>query len=183
MGRWYYYLDDGTKGDEPRGPVSLEVLVELIRTGQLSDASLVRREEGEHWAAADEHREVLELLPLDLGGLVASYLAAAALPEWPDEDWWVWEKVQRMIDAHPEVAWQIILRLVASAPSDSVLAVVAAGPLEGLICRHPREMIDRVEQRVRQDARFREAVSGVWGRSRLPSDVRARLDAIVRPVS
>jgi hypothetical protein len=60
-----------------------------------------------------------------------------------------------------------------------MLASVAAGPLEDLLCRHPSAFIDRVETRGKQDAHFRRAVSGVWGWGSMPDDVRKRLDDLL----
>jgi hypothetical protein len=40
-------------------------------------------------------------------------------------------------------------------------------------------MIDRVESRARQDARFRKAIARVWGWTRIPKEIRARLDVLV----
>jgi hypothetical protein len=40
-------------------------------------------------------------------------------------------------------------------------------------------MIDRVESRARQDARFRKAIARVWGWTRMSKDIRARLDVLV----
>ena len=69
-------------------------------------------------------------------------------------------------------------RVVDSATRDEVLAYIAAGPLENLLCRHPHAFIDRVEILATRDAHFRRALSGVWGWERMPDDVLARLDVL-----
>jgi len=46
-------------------------------------------------------------------------------------------------------------------------------------CKHADAMIDRVESRARQNARFRKAVARVWGWTRIPKEIRARLDMLV----
>jgi uncharacterized protein DUF6869 len=79
----------------------------------------------------------------------------------------------------PDGAWQITVELVARASDEDTLGYVAAGALEDLICQHPDAMIDRVGSRARQDARFRQAVARVWGWTRIPQHIRARLDMLV----
>jgi len=56
---------------------------------------------------------------------------------------------------------------------------VAAGTLEDLICKHPAAIIDRVESRATQDARFRKAIARAWGWTLIPKEIRARLDMLV----
>jgi hypothetical protein len=85
-----------------------------------------------------------------------------------------------LVTDQPEVAWTLIQELVRRATQDEVLAFIAAGPLEELICRHPYMFIDRVESLARSDPHFRWALSGVWGWSRMPEDVWARLEDMFR---
>ena len=79
----------------------------------------------------------------------------------------------------PDGAWQITVELIARASDDETPGYVAPGALEDLICGHPDAMIDRVESRAKQDVRFRKAVARVWGWTRLPRNIRARLDMLV----
>ena len=89
-----------------------------------------------------------------------------------------WDAVNELVRHDPEEAWLVVQDLVRRATRDEVLAYIAAGPLEDLLCEHPYVFIDRVETLAAQDARFRRALSGVWGWSRMPPDIVARLDAI-----
>jgi Family of unknown function (DUF6869) len=88
------------------------------------------------------------------------------------------DQLEDLIRDDPETAWSIIQELVRRATRDEVLAYIAAGPLENLLCNHPRAFIDRVEDLAAQDAHFRRALSGVWGWESMPDDVLARLDAL-----
>ncbi len=88
---------------------------------------------------------------------------------------WAWEAVEDLVRREPEHAWAAIVELVRHAPDDSVLASIAAGPLEDLLCHHPYAMIDRVEQLALEDTKFRRCVAGVWGWSRLPEGLQARI--------
>ena len=90
-----------------------------------------------------------------------------------------WERMGGLVQDAPEQAWKVIVELVRRAKRDEVLAYIAAGPLEDLLCEHPYTFIDRVEALAAADAHFKWALSGVWGESRMPDDVRARIDAIL----
>jgi hypothetical protein len=48
-----------------------------------------------------------------------------------------WDKVHEIVHDDPETGWTITLALIEAAPHDRVLANVAAGPLEDLLCRSP----------------------------------------------
>ena len=69
----------------------------------------------------------------------------------------------------------MVTRLVELSPDDRILANVAAGPLEDLLKLQPHAFIDRIEEKAREDAKFRRCVSGVWGWTSIPDDVQARL--------
>ena len=72
----------------------------------------------------------------------------------------VWEEVEDLVRTDPEAAWVVVQELVRRAARDEVLAYIAAGPLENLLCYHPHLFIDRVEALDGQDAHFRRALSG-----------------------
>lgn len=93
-----------------------------------------------------------------------------------EQTFWAWERVDDFVDNDPELAWRVITLLVEHAPSDDLLEFIAAGPLEELLRKHGEHFIDRVEERARQDERFRECLGGVWiSRGDLPADVEQRL--------
>lgn len=100
----------------------------------------------------------------------------------PSEDklFWAWEEMTDMVFNRPEEAWSIILELIAHAPSNRVLADIAAGPLEDLISRYPEQFIGRVEEQARRYPRFRLCLTGVWYGNDLPEDIR---DTIKKYVS
>ena len=90
-----------------------------------------------------------------------------------------WDQMRNLLANDPEGAWQVIQALVRRCIRDEVLAYIAAGPLEDLLCAHPLVFIDRVESLARTDLHFRRALSGVWGWERMPPEVLARIDAIL----
>ena len=80
------------------------------------------------------------------------------------EDFWA---VQQLMlgssgSADPEDAWREIRHILAQSPSDEILSVLAAGPLEDLIQYAGDDFIGRIEVAARQDPTFRELLSGVW---------------------
>lgn len=74
------------------------------------------------------------------------------------------QQIDEYVRNAPEKAWPIILALVQEAPSDSLLALVAAGPLENLLCRHGCEFIERIEAEALAHEKFRKCLRAVWGR-------------------
>jgi hypothetical protein len=89
---------------------------------------------------------------------------------------WAWERVEDFVRNDPELAWRIVNLLIDAAPSDEVLGSIAAGPLEDLLREHGSQFVDRVEERARQNERFRQCLAGVWmSRGELPEDILQRI--------
>jgi len=93
-----------------------------------------------------------------------------------DEGSWAWEQITDLVFNQPETVWPIALELIRRAPSNRILADMAAGPLEDLIRRHTDEFIDRVEDDARRDPKFRLCLTGVWYGKDLSPHVRARIE-------
>src|SRR5215467_441137 len=113
--------------------------------------------------------------------LLAGYLAhaEAVAHQRADTNFWAFKELADLIRDDPDGAWRTTVELLARASDEETLGSVAAGALEDLICAHPQAMIDRVERRAGEDARFRKAVRRVWGWTRMPKEIRERLDALV----
>ena len=79
-------------------------------------------------------------------------------------------------EAEAENCWAAILEILARNPSDQVIGMLAAGPLEDLIHGFGPIFIDRIERQARQDRQFLELLGGVW-ESSTPA-VWARIEAI-----
>jgi hypothetical protein len=75
---------------------------------------------------------------------------------------WADESLSSVIDEDPALAWTIILDLLHRAPSEGAFDIAAAGPLEDLIARHGKQMIDLIEQRMPGDEALRRALARVW---------------------
>src|SRR6478735_11655383 len=113
--------------------------------------------------------------------LIAGYLAhaEAITHDRPDTHFWAYLLLHRMVDRSPEKAWPLVLAVVQRTSDPAVLNYVAASILEYILCLHSPALVDRVETLARTDLHFRSALANVWGWSRIPADVRARLDRAV----
>ena len=85
----------------------------------------------------------------------------------PDSDeydllFWSFEKFDDVLHSDPDRAWNLVLQLVDASPSDRVLELVAAGPMEDLMDRHGKAVIDRVEGMAKKSPRFKQMLAGVW---------------------
>jgi hypothetical protein len=119
----------------------------------------------------------------DPGVLVAGWIAHAERGPKGKQYFWAWNGLYDLVHKDPEHAWPVIRKLVADAPSDRVLANVAAGPLQDLLVYHQWAFIDRLLAAAKSDARFRRCLWGSrGGSSRLDEEVRARVDQAVRGV-
>jgi|KBSMisStaDraftv2_1062788.scaffolds.fasta_scaffold42094_2 hypothetical protein len=117
--------------------------------------------------------------------LIAGYLAhaAAITHDQQDSHFWAYLRLHRMTETQPERAWPLVLAVVQRTSDPAVLNYVAADILEDILCIHATALVDRVETLAREDQHFRRALGEVWGWSRMPADVRARLDRAVGRVS
>lgn len=113
--------------------------------------------------------------------LIAAYLAhaEAVTHTRPDSHFWAYLLLHRMVERHPENAWPLVLAVIQRTSDPGVLSYVAADILEDILCIHAQGLVDRVETLARTDQHFRAALADVWGWSRMPADVRARLDRAV----
>lgn len=62
----------------------------------------------------------------------------------------------------PDQLWDIILTILHKDPPMSVLAVLAAGPLEDYLATNNEEFIVNVENRAKEDPKFASLLGGVW---------------------
>ena len=60
--------------------------------------------------------------------------------------------------------WEVVLAIARSEQdvAPEVLAVVAAGPLEDLVCKVGPDFIDRIEREAKFNRKFGYLLTGVW---------------------
>jgi Family of unknown function (DUF6869) len=91
-----------------------------------------------------------------------------------DENYWASKILDNLIRIDPESGWEIIEQIVAKTQDHAVLACIGSGPLENLLAKHGRDFVDRVVQKIREDARFAEVAASVW-QNVISDDVWLRL--------
>lgn len=79
-----------------------------------------------------------------------------------DADFWAVERFITLGHEEPGDCWKAIIGILAKSPSSTVLANVAAGPLEDLIENHGVEFVDTIETNARKNPQFRNLLGGVW---------------------
>ena len=162
MSTWYYWPDYWEPESEAQGPVSLQELIELINNSQIRDDTYVCPEGQDNWREADIVPEILAEIPIDIKGLAEMYVSAASHEKWPEELWWVWEKMFRLVDHTPQTAFEVIVQISKLNPPDEVLAYVGAAPLEDILALHGEAMIEKIEEEAKQNPILRICLAGVW---------------------
>jgi hypothetical protein len=81
------------------------------------------------------------------------------------------------IKEDPDTAWKAILEMIEISQIDASLAFVAAGPLEDLLAAYPEDFIQKVEEKARQNAKFRKCLSMVW-QNTIPEEIWQRIQKI-----
>lgn len=72
------------------------------------------------------------------------------------------DTVREWTERDPDLAWRFIELAYRSDISDFELGFVAAGALEDLLSNFGEQLFERLETAVRQEARARFMVAGVW---------------------
>ncbi len=175
--RWYY-CNAERDTEAAHGPVSLACLCELIRTNELPYDVLVSAEEppGPSWVEADTVEDILRAIPLDRERLVQEYLSygeAAA----GEENWgWASDRMLSLLEALPELAWELIVEMIERATSDNALGFLAASPLEDLLSKDGPLFLSRVEKRATESANFHRAL-GMLRRLGMTDEVWRRVQS------
>jgi hypothetical protein len=122
--------------------------------------------------------EVLSLVTVEeIAQAWLSYHARQHIPgvEDDDQDWWAVELLMDpRFSADEERIRTTLDLLIERAPSDEVLGVAAAGPLEDFLSAD-EDRLRWVERRAEESLRFREALQRVWV-SDLPLDAFMRIE-------
>ena len=79
-----------------------------------------------------------------------------------EEDFWAFEMMSFLVWEQPELAWGIILDILAADSSPRILGNLAAGPFEDLLTKYGERFIDKVEEEAQRNPMFRELLNVVW---------------------
>jgi hypothetical protein len=137
----------------------------------------------EAWRA-DRHAHATRFAPIDfpslsLPGLARVWVDLRSRP-WKDVDdnWHTLSDFERdLMESDPDRLIDLILEILKIETNAALLSYLAAGPLEDVI---DERSIARIEREAFVNEAFRVLLGGVWYSSK-PDDIRARLDAILRP--
>ncbi len=124
--------------------------------------------------------EQIKLPKPDRERLIADWIVFCNSEEGSEEyerSFWAFDQMCDWLTDDPEQCWETILAILEHTSDDKALANLAAGPLESLLSDHRLKFIERVEERSRQDAKFRWLLGGVW-KNMMPDDVWERLQAV-----
>jgi uncharacterized protein DUF6869 len=119
----------------------------------------------------------------DESNLAAVWIRLQSLPKGSDEYdelFWAFERMDELCDSEPATAWNVIQEIIALNHSDSILAMIGAGPFEDLMARHGAMFIDKVESCARTNPEFRRMLGIVW-KNQISDDVWVRLKAVAPP--
>lgn len=92
-----------------------------------------------------------------------------------------WERLNDLVREEPEGALRIIKEIVRLDQSEWILANVAAGPVEDLLCYHGPQLIERIEELARRDPTVKKMLGAVWPRNDMSDKVWKRLKAVAGP--
>lgn len=82
-----------------------------------------------------------------------------------DIDHPLWWPIGRFVDLEeedPDSCWAAILEILSHNPSDNVIGILGAGPLEDLIHYHGENFIDRIESEASRNPAFRNLLKCVY---------------------
>lgn len=86
-----------------------------------------------------------------------------------------------MIDLHLKKKhhelWKFIKHTYQQDLSDTVVANLAAGPLENLLSQFGEEYIDEIESLAKKDPKFKDLLGGVW-QNNMSAGVWSRVCAV-----
>jgi hypothetical protein len=112
--------------------------------------------------------------------LAQAYLAYFQAEPHDPRYFWAYELLSELVEDRPDEAWTVIVTLIELCHSEECLAIVAAGPIEDLLCNHGHGVLARIQAEAGANPRFRRALKGVWGANRMDHFVRSAIDAIVQ---
>jgi hypothetical protein len=115
--------------------------------------------------------------------IAQTWIEMHRLPEESQEreaKFWAFERLSDLVQEDPEEAWRVIEAMRRLDGTDSILANVAAGPLEDLLVYHGDKFIDRFEILAQSDQQFRKLLGAVW-QNDMSDALWIRVKAIAAP--
>ncbi|WP_045767748.1 DUF6869 domain-containing protein [Xanthomonas albilineans] len=101
---------------------------------------------------------------VEIQSLVTAYIEAQKhrVADANDQNWWAVDRFFELMDSMPEICWQAIVEISRRNPSEEIIAITGAGPLEDLIEQYGDQFIDKIEAEARESPVFRKMLNSVW---------------------
>jgi hypothetical protein len=96
--------------------------------------------------------------------LAKAWAAAQAIAQAhrSESEWQAIYDVQNLADGEPDTLWEVVLNVLKLRPSEEVLGMLAASPLEDLIQDHGVRFVDRVADEAGRNPAFAALLPKVW---------------------
>lgn len=88
---------------------------------------------------------------------------------------WAFQALDALCSSDPTRAWRVIATIMKTTTSEPVLDNLIAGPLESLLARNGRVVIEVVENEAGRNPQFRELLQGLW-RNVIPIEIWQRVE-------
>ena len=111
------------------------------------------------------HYTKMKLSTKELNKWVEGYIKAQEKDDSSLKDEQLHWAIQKFFDLeieNPDLCWKVILEILHREPSEKVLGMLAAGPLEDLIENHGPKFIARIEDEAKTNRDFKKLLQGVW---------------------
>lgn len=92
---------------------------------------------------------------------------------------WAFSYLDDLRDEDAERIWKIINEIIDIDASEWVLSNLAAGPVEDLLVDHGEKFINRLEEKVKGDNRFKTIIKGIW-KNEIPEPIWKRVQKLVQ---
>ncbi len=90
---------------------------------------------------------------------------------------WACEELQDLIRNDPANAWAVIEAMWAMDSSERILANIASGPVEEILCLHGAAVIEKIEVTAEKDAVFKKLLGAVW-QNTMPESIWKRVKTV-----
>ena len=99
----------------------------------------------------------------------------------PKRDEFEWVDEFEYVATHeiPEVGFKLILEILELEPSNHLIKMLAAGPLEDLLTNHGEKIIEKVESEAKSNDKFALLLSGVW-QNLIPDHIWERVQTVCK---
>lgn len=96
-----------------------------------------------------------------------------------DDCLWAIDCMDRLVGERPALGLKLIVFALTYLKEPSEIGVLAAGPLQNLVCFHGERMIDEIEREAAHNEKFRLLLSGIWAEFDVKPEIWRRIRTAV----